>query len=263
MQIKESIRRNFARRASSYDRHADVQRFMGEELLALSEAALIRARRILEIGCGTGFLTQKLRQANPGAWLVAVDLDAGLINRTRERMGFDPRVAYVVADGETWVPGGFDLIIANSTFQWFTSPRKTLGVYFHRLNPGGVLAFATMGPDTFKELGHSLQEATYAVYSANSRKIAAADFLGQKDWAALLKQAGFSHLQVSQQVLTLNFPTVMNFLRAIQATGATNPHPQISSPRLLKTLITTYQTTFGQNGHIPATYELIWALARK
>ncbi|MEW6388823.1 MAG: methyltransferase domain-containing protein [Thermodesulfobacteriota bacterium] len=263
MQIKQSIRRNFARRAASYDRQAAVQRFMGEELLALSEAALIRARRILEIGCGTGFLTQKLRQANPGAWLVAVDLDAALINRARARLGFDSRVAYVVADGEAWGQGEFDLIVSNSTFQWFTNPPETLKSYFHRLSPGGVLAFAALGPDTFKELGTSLTEATYRVYSANSRKIAAADFLGQKDWAALLDQAGFSDLQVSRQVLTLNFPTVIEFLQAIQATGATNPHPQISSPRLLKTLIATYQNTFGQNGYIPATYEIIWALAGK
>jgi ubiquinone/menaquinone biosynthesis C-methylase UbiE len=54
MEIKEGIRRNFARRAATYDRHAGVQRLMAQGLLALAEPHIQRAGRILEIGCGTG-----------------------------------------------------------------------------------------------------------------------------------------------------------------------------------------------------------------
>ena len=37
MDIKQGIRRNFARRAGSYDRQAGVQRLMAQGLLALAE----------------------------------------------------------------------------------------------------------------------------------------------------------------------------------------------------------------------------------
>ena len=123
MDIKQGIRRNFARRAATYDCHAEVQRFMALELLAQTEAAVRQAACILEVGCGTGYLTSELRRINPEAHLVGMDLDAALLARARRRLGPDSRVVWVVADGEA-VPGkALDLIIFNSTFQWFIHPK--------------------------------------------------------------------------------------------------------------------------------------------
>ena len=68
MNLKQSIRRNFARRAGSYDRHAGVQRLMALGLLARVQEALPQARRVLEIGCGTGYLTSLLRQDFSNLW---------------------------------------------------------------------------------------------------------------------------------------------------------------------------------------------------
>jgi len=56
MDGKQGIRRYFARRAGSYDRHAGVQRYMARGLLSLLEGLLPRSGRIMEIGCGTGLL---------------------------------------------------------------------------------------------------------------------------------------------------------------------------------------------------------------
>ena len=87
MEVKQGIRRNFARRARSYDRHAGMQRLMAHGLVAAVGERLARARRILEIGCGTGYLTSLLRQANGEARLVALDLDAALVAAARRRLG--------------------------------------------------------------------------------------------------------------------------------------------------------------------------------
>ncbi len=157
--IKQGIRRNFARRAASYDRHAEMQRLMAHGLVAAAGDSLARAGRILEIGCGTGYLTNLLRQANGAARLVALDLDAALVAAARRRLGPEAGVAWLVADGETPLRGSFDLIIANATFQWFTRPADTLAAYHHSLAPGGVLAFSTLGPQTFQELAESLDQA--------------------------------------------------------------------------------------------------------
>jgi ubiquinone/menaquinone biosynthesis C-methylase UbiE len=67
--VKQGIRRNFARRARSYDRHAGMQRLMAQRLMGIAGGSVARARRILEIGCGTGYLTGLLRQANGEARL--------------------------------------------------------------------------------------------------------------------------------------------------------------------------------------------------
>ncbi len=263
MEIKRGIRRNFARRAASYDRHACTQRLMAKGLLALAGSDIVRAGRILEIGCGTGYLTQLLRQLNVAAPLVALDLDEALVAAARRRLGNGSGVSWLVADGEALGPGVFDLIIANAAFQWLTCPADTLSAYFQSLNPGGTLAFSTLGPRTFQELAASLQLAADCWGQRAALSIPAQCFLDQEGWSGLLTRAGFTDPRLRQEVVTANFPSVRHFLKALQATGATNPQPRAFSPRMLKAMTAAYQENFGRNGTVPATYEIIWAVARK
>ena len=190
-EIKQGIRRNFARRARSYDRHAEMQRRMAQALVAAVGESLPRAGRILEIGCGTGYLTSVLRQANKEARLVALDLDAALVDAARRRLGPEAGVAWLVADGEAPLRGEYDLIIANATFQWFTRPEETLTAFYRNLSPGGVLAFSTLGPQTFQELAESLNRAAQGLNLAAIPPIPAQGFGDRETWSERLYRAGF------------------------------------------------------------------------
>jgi malonyl-CoA O-methyltransferase len=264
-EIKQGIRRNFARRAQSYDRHAEMQRRMAHGLVAAVGGSLARAGRILEIGCGTGYLTGLLRQANGMAQLVALDLDAALVAAARRRLGPGPGagVAWLVADGEIPLRGSYDLIIANATFQWFTRPGETLAAYYRSLAPGGVLAFSTLGPQTFQELAESLDRAARSLNLPAPPPIPAQGFGDRETWSHRLYRAGFPQARLARQMVTATFPSVKEFLKALQATGATNPRPCPFSPRLLRALINAYQTGYGSDGAIPVSYEIIWAVAQK
>jgi malonyl-CoA O-methyltransferase len=262
-EVKQGIRRNFARRAASYDRHAEMQRRMAHGLVAAAGASLARARGILEIGCGTGYLTGLLRQANGGARLVSLDLDAALVAAARRRLGPGAGVAWLVADGETQLRGSFDLIIANATFQWFTRPGETLAAYYRSLAPGGVLAFSTLGPQTFQELAESLDRAARSLNLPATPSISAQGFGDRETWSQRLHGAGFPQARLAREMVTGTFPSVKDFLRALQATGATNPRPGPLSPRLLRALGAAYQTGYGRDGAIPVSYEIIWAVAQK
>jgi malonyl-CoA O-methyltransferase len=263
MEVKQGIRRNFARRARSYDRHADMQRLMAQQLLEKVGGSLARARRILEIGCGTGYLTYLLRQANGAARLVSLDLDAALVAAARRRLGPEAGVSFLVADGETPIRGQFDLIIANATFQWFTQPEKTLAEYYRSLVPGGILAFSTLGPGTFQELAGALARAVRSLELPVVPPIPAQRFGDRETWSDLLARAGFRRVRLAREMITTTFPSVMEFLKALQATGATNPRPRPFSPRLLTALIAAYQADYGWDGVIPVSYEMIWAVAEK
>jgi malonyl-CoA O-methyltransferase len=261
-EVKQGIRRNFARRARSYDRYAEVQRRMAHRLVAAVGETLARAERILEIGCGTGYLTSVLRQANGQARLVALDLDAALVDAARRRLGPEAGVAWLVADGEAPLRGEYDLIIANATFQWFTHPGGTLAALNRNLAPGGVLAFSTLGPQTFQELAESLNRAARSLNLAIP-PIPAQRFGGRETWSERLYQAGFAQVRLAREMATATFPSVKEFLKALQATGATNPRPGHFSPRLLRALMTAYETEYGRDGAIPVSYEMIWAVADK
>jgi len=262
-EVKQGIRRNFARRAWSYDRHACMQRLMAHYLVAQATPPLAQARRILEIGCGTGYLTQLLRQANSQARLTSLDLDAALVASARCRLGPKAGVDWLVADGENPLGGNYDLIIANAAFQWFIRPGETLAAYYRNLVAGGVLAFSTLGPGTFQELAQALAQAARTLSLPAAPLIPAQGFADRDTWTDLLNRAGFKTARLTRQILTAAFPSVPEFLRALQATGATNPLPRRFSPRLLTALISAYEDLYGQDGLIPVSYEMIWAAADK
>jgi malonyl-CoA O-methyltransferase len=262
-EVKQGIRRNFARRARSYDRHAGMQRRMAHGLVAVVAESLGRAGRILEIGCGTGYLTGLIRQANREARLVALDLDAALVDAARRRLGPESGVAWLVADGEAPLRGEYDLIIANATFQWFTRPEETLAALYRNLAQGGVLAFSTLGPKTFQELSEALTRAARSLNLPEFPPIPAQGFGDEETWSDRIYRAGFPRVRLAREMATATFPSVKEFLKALQATGATNPRPGHFSPRLLHALMAAYETRYGRNGAIPVSYDMIWAVAEK
>jgi len=262
MTHKQAIQRNFRRRGATYDRHARVQQWMAAKLLQGCRESLLRARRILEVGCGTGYLTGLIRQENPLATLVALDLEISLLQQAWARLGRGSGVHFVAADGEAF-GGSYDLIVSNSVFQWFNRPRETLQDYYRMLRPGGCLAFAILGPGTFQELAAAFTEAAGSLSLAEAPEVAAVSFAGEETWKRFLANAGFRELVLQREVHTETYPTVTDFLHALQATGATNPVPRPLSPRLFRHMADIYQRTFGLNGAIPVTYEIIWAFAQK
>ncbi|MBX7083082.1 MAG: class I SAM-dependent methyltransferase [Nannocystaceae bacterium] len=60
------------------------------------EVAALRPRRVLELGCGEGYMLDALARAGIGAELVGVELDAGAVAHARARLG--PRATIHHAD---------------------------------------------------------------------------------------------------------------------------------------------------------------------
>jgi malonyl-CoA O-methyltransferase len=138
--------------AADYDRHARVQRLAARELARRIAGLDLPPRpRVLEIGCGTGFLGAALReQGLEGDWLIT-DLAPAMVERAHARLG--PGADYAVLDGEHGTPAGrpFDLICSSLATQWFTDEPAALARWREWLAPGGHVMVATLGPGTFAE----------------------------------------------------------------------------------------------------------------
>jgi len=64
-----------------------------------------------------------------------------------------PEVGFVDGDMELRSFGsGWDLIVANASFQWLCDPVGFVSALPGHLAPGGILAFSTFGPDNLAEL---------------------------------------------------------------------------------------------------------------
>lgn len=154
MTRKEAIAAAFGEAAVSYDAAGGVQRAVAERL-AGRIAALDRPERprVLEIGCGTGFLSQALRARLPAADWLLTDLSEAMVGRCRATLGAPADTGFLVMDGErpALAPASVDLICSSLVFQWFEDPVPTLGRLAALLRPGGVLAFATLACGSFIE----------------------------------------------------------------------------------------------------------------
>lgn len=151
---RQRISRAFSA-ARDYDRHARVQRLVAEELAAyLARLDISSGARVLEIGCGTGFLTEAAAHAGVGGdWLVT-DLSPEMVERCRARMGDRPRFQFATLDGEHGErpPGPrFDLICASLALQWFADLPGAVARLSTWLAPGGHLVFTTLASGTFGE----------------------------------------------------------------------------------------------------------------
>lgn len=147
-----AIARRFGAKAEDYDSHAGLQRETAARLAGLLPA--LGAPRVLEVGCGTGFLTAHLLDAYRDGDFLITDLAPEMLDVCRERQGRRacPRARFALMDGEAPESGErFDLIALNMTLQWFADPVGALERLRSLLNPGGTLCYATLGPGGFPE----------------------------------------------------------------------------------------------------------------
>ena len=198
----------FSAIAEHYDAYALPQRRAAGELLAFTGPCHPAA--ILEPGCGTGLYTRLLHAAFPDASLLGIDRSAAMLRRAHLAA---PRVAFRVADAETFQEGRYDLITSNATLQWFVDLPGSLARLAGLLAPGGLLTFSFFGPETYRELDQALCAALGDGVWVTSRRFAAADTV-----AAILAHI-FPRHQIIERTYTQTYPSVRELLRAIKYTG--------------------------------------------
>lgn len=151
---KRLVRRAFSAAAPSYDRAAEVQRQVAGRVAAwVLETPPPPGASVLEIGCGTGLLTEHLVEGLQGRRLLATDLSEAMLERCKVRVGGHEGVTFAVMDGEHPTLGSqrFDRIVSSLAFQWFEDLEAALLRLRGALAPGGRIQFSTVGRDTFHE----------------------------------------------------------------------------------------------------------------
>ena len=114
----------------------------------LLEHVPLDARRVLDLGCGTGFpLLELAERLGPGARVVGVDPWAAALRRARAKRAAWPvaNAGLVCGDGAT-LPlrdGAFDLVVSNLGVNNFADAAAAFAECRRVLAPGGRLALST------------------------------------------------------------------------------------------------------------------------
>ena len=249
--LKQRVRRAFNRAAGTYDAAADVQRRVVQELLRqlvpTADPALI-----VDIGCGTGYALDPLRERHPGAQLLAVDLAERMLDALPEH----PLRLCADAEHLPLASASADLYWSSLAVQWCHLP-AVLAETRRILRPRGTLALATLASRTFHELRTAFEGLD--AYAHTHR------FLTRAEIERHARDAGFQDIEIHQTEIRALYPDLSSLLRAVKAVGANEVSGERRRGMLGRSAWTTARNryeAFRTDGLISATYDVVYLTAR-
>ncbi|MDD1716269.1 MAG: class I SAM-dependent methyltransferase [Methanolinea sp.] len=144
----EEVKTAFDALAGEYD---SQRRWIIPEIEAFYGAAVWSAEwegkepDVLDVGAGTGLLSELLLNRYPGARMTLLDISEKMLEVARTRFAGKEHVRYFVADySREEIPGRYDLICSALSIHHLTNEDKQrlFSRIFRSLNPGGVFVNA-------------------------------------------------------------------------------------------------------------------------
>ncbi|WP_325344732.1 class I SAM-dependent methyltransferase [Xylophilus sp.] len=177
--------------------------------------------RVLDVGCGTGLLTEYVAQlAGPQGSVRGIDVLATRIDIARSRshatLSFDIGDVY---DLGSHPPGGYDVVYLNAVFHWFAEKIRPLQQIHRVLRPGGRLGIWT-GSKGHPKLTQVIRRQVlarppYSTYAESRQgglyRVSAAEL------GALLEETGFTIHKIELCPNTSIQPTADAAIAASQA----------------------------------------------
>jgi len=273
---KNLVKESFSKAAQSYDSNSGLQRAVAEDLVKFLRSIMESRRpayagplchdihedlaanetRILEAGCGTGALTRGIKGLFPRAILSASDIALPMLVRANENL--NGTVELVQADCESlpFKDSAFDVVASSLAYQWAAESFSAFSEANRVLKKNGLLVFSTLGTGTLKELSECLSAVLPAYTSPMTYKNPVA-------LAIELKRAGFNVEAIERRNTVRTYENMRALIRTLKMIGASPPLKGLSIGPALRTAERIYQERYSIGNDVLATYEVIFAAARK
>lgn len=211
---KKQVCRAFGRAARGYDEAAVLQRRVADELVGRLALMRLQPRRVLDVGTGTGYCL-RLLEAYYGQPALGLDLAWPMLQGIRQAAHWWRRPRLICADAERLpvAAGSIDLLVSSLALQW-CDPDRAFAEFQRVLAPGGLLLFATFGPDTLREVRDA--------WASVDDHPHVHPFFDMHDLGAALARAGFSEPVLDVDRLTVCYPDARSVFRDLKGLGARN-----------------------------------------
>jgi ubiquinone/menaquinone biosynthesis C-methylase UbiE len=153
--------------------------------------------RIIEVGSGLGILAGEVADAQPGVWVVGVELSGAQLERVRRR----PGASFVRGDAHALpvADGTFDLAYARYLLEHVARPAAVLEEVRRVLRPGGRVAVMENDVTLVRfDPPCAVFEAVWSSFAAVQQKLGGDALIGRRLYR-LLHNAGFSRIELSVQ----------------------------------------------------------------
>jgi len=275
---KQHLASSFGRAAESYDRSAHLQKLVGHALCdrfksIFDSRGLARPSYFLDLGCGTGYFSQRLLEAFDPQTLVLGDISKDMLHCALERskqwsveQGVQARahnysilVCQLDAENLGFAESSIDLIFSSLALQWAGDLSGVMGHVRHCLREDGLIAFSTLLDGTLAEL-----KSAWARVDDQQH---VNEFLLFEDHLKAAEENGLT-IEFAEQVdVVLPYDKPLQLMKDLKAIGAHN----ISSERpkalmgksKLNGVLRAYEQYRRLDGTVPATYRVGYFVLRK
>lgn len=200
------IRQRFHKSVTTYSEHAVIQKRMAERLCDFVQSVTTQTHWscALDLGCGTGFLTDAFLQRFHADHIWAYDV----VDAFAECFSARPRCDFVAADVNHFSDYPVaDIVLSGATLQWIADVPALFRRLHQRTAAGACFAFSSFTPDNFHEITTISERGL--IYPTCETVCA---------W---LNETGWRIRVVEQERLVEVFPDVRAVLRHLQRTGVT------------------------------------------
>lgn len=211
-----AVRRSFDAAAASFDASAAVHAEIRSRLLERLDVIRMEPGVVLDLGAGTGHGSRALQDRYRSALVVAADFSAPMLARAAKQQRLFRGFARVATDAHRLAlrAGSVDMVFSNLMLQWSHDPDAVLQQIRRVLKPNGLLTFASLGPDTLRELR--------SVWSKVDTYVHVHRFIDMHDLGDALVRTGFAEPVMDTQRLTITYRDSETLLQELVGSGSGN-----------------------------------------
>jgi malonyl-CoA O-methyltransferase len=262
MYSKKTVSGSFSRFSKVYDEYAEAQAEAAFRLVSFIKKNIDKLPEgpVLEIGCGTGFVTREILPLYPDRKFLITDISQGMCETCRDHLvnlGADSsRIIFAVYDGESsWPENMFSFIFSGFTIQWFSDLEKSLSILASSIKPGGVFAFSFQADGSFTEWKNACRKLDIP-FTANPLPSldSVLEILSMPEY-----KLDVSHSECS---IPVSYPSSADFFRALKRIGAgTMSSGEHLSPAMMKGLMKELDST--HDSVLTVTYRAAFFFCQK
>ena len=253
---KQQLANRFSKAAKQYQQKAEVQSRIADHLLKLIAADGYHKPKSmwLDLGCGSGYLLEKLAQTNNEDRFLGIDIAHGMLLEAQKMQS-----GYVLNADAELMPlrtGIIDHVISSMALQWVSSPQRVMAEIARVLGVNGQVSLAILREDSLPELHLGWQ---YLGQGNRANK-----FASRGAWLQGIEQAGLKVKQVKQQTFLTQHNNLSDLLYSIKGIGAGTTITKTTQPLRrtdLKNLEQWWQREHLINNSLTLTYTVdFWQL---
>lgn len=254
---KDIIAQNFGKSVGNYHKHAEVQKEVAQRLIASLKPwrDILPPGPLLEIGCGTGFVTEGLIELYPEREKIITDLSPEMVSFCKNRLDGSQNISFGELDAEkiqTDEPK-YSLSVCGFAAQWFKDSALTLGRILEATKPGGLMLASFPGNESFPEWKQCCRELGIP-YTGNE--------LPDTEEMVIKMSTGPVQVDYYEDTITQNFRSSVDFFRHLKKIGAgTHRDGSTLNASEMKMLINHWDSK--NKGDITVSYHVVFLAVKR